>query len=270
VAYQDREDSAYQGEPVELYQFGLGSRVWRYTSGDAYLEWDGEGWLMAAIRRGAIELTREIARSALRLEVERDFPPALLLREVPPDLELRLQIRRLHRGDEEAVVVWTGRVVGAEWAGSICTLSCDTEWTTIRRQGLRRTFGRACPHLLYGPSCGLERAEWVQMATLSAVDAVTLTSAAFGLVTDGRWVGGYLEWDSPEGVPVRRFVTGHQGDEIVVAYPVAGLAAGATVALYPGCKHTIIDCAATFGNAANYGGWLWVPATNPMGGAGVI
>jgi hypothetical protein len=41
------------------------------------------------------------------------------------------------------------------------------------------------------------------------------------------------------------------------------------VYIYPGCKHTLEDCA-TFDNTDRYGGWPHMQALNPMGGQSVF
>jgi len=83
----------------------------------------------------------------------------------------------------------------------------------------------------------------------------------------GWYAGGYLEYDVVTGISERRFITDHTSGALTLTTVPAGLVVGATVRVYPGCDHTLATCASKFGNAANYGGFPFMPTKNPFDGS---
>ena len=60
-----------------------------------------------------------------------------------------------------------------------------------------------------------------------------------------------------------RFIVLHNGDDLTLIRPLYGLAASDSVNLYEGCDRSLATCIAK-GNVINYGGFPWIPQTNPF------
>jgi uncharacterized phage protein (TIGR02218 family) len=269
------EGSEQDGQPIELYEFTSGVTVTRYTSyHEDYLYDLVTTFTAASIKRSAIEDTQELSRSPLDLTVARDFPICELFRVAPPSNVVRLSVFRIHAGDTERALIWSGRVIDRSIEGSIsATLHCEPVLTGLKRLGLTRKYQRPCPHVLYGegPSkCNANKAVFATTASLSAVSGVTLQSFTFATKPDGYYAGGELEWDAGSGRMEYRGIKRHVGNEIEVTHPIVGLAALAEVVVYAGCTHEMTVCDDTFSNSDNYGGFRHVPQKNPYGGGSVF
>jgi uncharacterized phage protein (TIGR02218 family) len=264
MTYDAREGSVYAGNPIELYEFNRGVDYWRYTSGDEDVTYGAQTYARTPIDRSALDETSELNRTNLEITLQRDNPVSDLFRLYPPGDVVTVTIRRKHRDDAEAVVIWVGRVLNCEWRGGEAVLHSEPVYTSIRRNGLRRFYQRQCPHVLYGASCGVTQALYKAPGTVSAISGNTLQVSAAGSFADGYFAGGYVAWLSSAGVSDNRLVTDHAGVTLTLAAAIAGLSVGDPVDLYPGCDHTLSTCQAKFANHANYGGWPYIPTKNPF------
>lgn len=102
-------------------------------------------------------------------------------------------------------------------------------------------------------------------ATLTAVDGVALTADAFAEFPSGRLAGGYIKWQTDEGLIEYRTISQHTDDNITLDYGTLDLIPTADITAYPGCRHTWADCG-YHDNQENYGGDLYFPVKNPYSG----
>lgn len=272
MSYSTYELSLDGAAPVELYRFWLGSEVWRYTSADVDITYQGLLYPAQAIQRPEIEGTGELARTNLPITVPVDFPVAQLFVQGPPAEVVAMSIVRVHRdgidGDPPGdfiVTLWVGRVLNCEWTGDRAILHTEPMQTSIRASGLRRMYSRQCPHMLYGSSCGLDAGDWEAACTVAAVTSpIELAISGPHASTDGYFAGGALAWVDGAGRTQRRMIEAHESGAIVLMTPLAGLGVGAAVTLLPGCAHTLNECHTKFSNRINYGGFTSIPGTNPF------
>jgi uncharacterized phage protein (TIGR02218 family) len=264
MTYAAVETSAQSARPVELYEFLSGATPYRYTSADGDISYGGNTYTAVPISRGAVEATSETARLALEITCARSLAVLDLFATLPPDEIVAVTLRRLHAGDGEAITMWMGRVLNVTWNSAAAEIHCESVFTSLKRSGLRRLYQISCPHVVYGPGCALARASFKATKTVSAVAGVTLTVASLG-AADGYYAGGYLEWIN-SGVTYRRAIRSQVGGSVVISFPLPGLAAGASVDLYPGCDHSLATCGGKFANHLNYGGMPYFPEKNPFSG----
>lgn len=268
MTYEIYEESLQSGEPIELYQFNFGSNIYRYTSARDDITHDGHIWASAFLKRNSIDFGVEKGRANLKIDTVRHFIIADLYRITPPSDVVLLTLYRKHRNDHEAVVMWTGRILAVDFEASNAKITCEPVTTSLKRTGLRRLYQRQCPHVLYGQSCGVNRASFAVSVTLSAVSGTTLNSAVFGLYANNYFAGGYFDFVQ-NGVTERRFITEHTGTQIKISLPLMGLNMNDVITAYPGCDHTMQTCKNTFANLNNYGGFPYIPSKNPFGGNGI-
>lgn len=268
MTYDARETGMQSGEPIELYQFIFGENIYRYTSSKEQVTYSGEVWLPAPLKRSSIDFTSEKGRNNIKIETSRTFPVADLFRLIPPSDVVMVTIYRKHRGDIETVIIWSGRMLNVEFAGSSATLQCEPVSTSLRRTGLRRLYQRQCPHVLYGSACRANKSAFTVPVTLSAANGNTLNSPTFGLYASGYFAGGYIDFNS-NGVVDRRFITEHTGSQIKINLIMPELAVGSVITAYAGCDHTTPTCQGKFNNLNNYGGMPDIPRKNPFGTNGI-
>lgn len=269
MSYSVQEASSQAGRPVELYEFSKSGAYWRYTSADGDVVYGGNTFTAVPISRSAIEATSETVKTALDITCARDLSVLDLFILMPPEDLVAVTVRRLHAGDGEAITVWMGRVLNATFGNASAELHCESVFTSLKRIGLRRLYQVACPHVVYGVGCGLDRDDFRADATVSTVSGTTLTLSGIGAFAAGHFAGGYLEWERTTGVFERRAIRSHSAGVVVISFPIPGLAAAATVHLYPGCDHTLATCSAKFANHLNYGGMPYFPDKNPFNGSPV-
>lgn len=271
MTYDAREVSADLGSPVELYEFVRGARRIRITSADRDIVFGANTFARAPVARTAIESSIESARSGITVTVPRSMEVAEWHRVAPPADAVLLTIWQSHTGDpdNEFVVVWQGRVMAVEFSGVTAEIACENVYSSIRRAGLRRCWQRPCPHVLYGPECGVSRETFQQAGTATVVSGLTLTVPAFAAL-GSQLAGGYLQLALPDGQFERRAISAHAGSSVTIAQQIVGLAAGASIIAYPGCDHT--DTATgcqRFSNTLRYGGMPFIPRKNPFDGSPV-
>lgn len=100
-------------------------------------------------------------------------------------------------------------------------------------------------------------------ATLTAVSGLTLSAAAFA-TSEFTLAGGWLKWTRTDGLVERRSILSHSGNDIVLFYGAADLAADMDVVATPHCEGTWSACDAR-GNTINMGGAIYKPVANPSG-----
>lgn len=265
MSYTAREQSAYEGHPLELYRFAMGDEQWLYTSADNEVVYVEDEYQPVFIKRGGFTRGGDTRKSTIEIEVSASNPVALLYRTGWLAAPMIVTIFRHHYEDNEFSVLWKGRVTGCRWSGSVATLTSDSVFTLFRRAGLRRVYQVGCPHTLYGPGCALNEASFRVGGTVSAASGNVVTVPAAAGYPAGYFAGGMLKAGAEY-----RMVTGHSGSTIVLVDAVQAAVAGAAVILWPGCDRSMATCNSKFGNLDNYGGLPFVPAKNPFSGDALV
>jgi hypothetical protein len=210
MTYDARERSADQARPVELYEFRREAFTWRYTTADRDYEQDFQIYQRAAIRRSNIEQGSELNRSNLRLTMAPDIEILDQYRAGPTTDPVTLTLRQVHEGDGQVAVIWTGRIVSvAPWRNGQAEMVLEPIYTSIRRNGLRRTYQRGCPHVLYSNACGVNPAQYRVEGVVGGISGAEVTVGAVATFPVGYFDGGVLEWEVAPATWERRFIIGH-------------------------------------------------------------
>jgi uncharacterized phage protein (TIGR02218 family) len=265
MAYNTNEIGAQTGKPVELYEFRRGPDYYRYTSADVSITWNSKVYEAVVMSRDAIEATAEVARNPIKITCGQTLGIVQLFLYGPPSDVVTLTVYRLHRGDTEAATIWMGRILNVGWSGSQAIVHCESVYSSIKRTGLRRMYQKQCPHVLYSNACGVNSAAARFTTTVLGVSGTTITLDGM-VYSENYFAGGYLEWEFATGKFERRAIQSSTTTSVTVSTQVFNLAAGATVRVYPGCDHVLSTCDSKFSNAANFGGFPWIPTKNPFGG----
>lgn len=273
MTYDSRERSADQARPVEFYTFSQDLRRWRYTSADRDITIGSLLFAAAAITRPEFEDSAERARAALVLTVPRNLPIADLYRVSPPTEPIGFALQQYHAGDEDLATLWTGRIMGVEFAGLQAQMRLEPSGIAVQRVGLRRLYQTQCPHVLYGQGegrCNVNKAAFAVAGTIGSITGSTISVAAADVLADGWFSGGFVEYTGVGGSLERRFIESHAGAALSLLGIPHGAGAGDAVTIYPGCDHLPATCHTKFNNKPNFGGFEFLPQKNPFGGQPVF
>lgn len=273
MAYADIEILEFF-EPRELYKFTAGTFQWFFTSGDTDVTYLGDIYLAVPIKRGKIAATQEINKTVIKIEVSRTNAFVLPFISESPTTVIGLEIIRQHADDAGVAVTFKGRVINVSFKEDSATISCQSNQSSLKRPGLRRLYQTACPHVLYGPQCTVEKGNFQIQATLSSANGVFLTSESFNVSInpdfDATWlVGGVVEFTSG-GIINRRFIVSHSGINITLNLPLKDAIATSAVDVFPGCGHDNVTCNGKFSNIVHYGGFPFIPQKNPQDGTPIF
>lgn len=269
MAFDTLERSIFGGSPIELYEFFILGQAWRYTTDDRTVTFNGADYLAAPLlMRDSIRVTGNIDRSTFTVKVRGDFPIADEFRVAPPSEPVQLRIYKKHRGDSDFIINWRGRVNGCVWEEDVAVLQCTPITSSMKQPGLRRAYSLQCPFALYDSACRVDRNEFIVVGEVTAMSGLDITlDTAAGLDTDW-FAGGYVLWENATGRQDTRMVTASTAAGVLtVQNTTIGLEVGSVLQAYPGCDHNISTCVSKFNNSERFGGFPFIPKTNPFGGA---
>jgi len=266
MTYSASEKSTFDGAPIEMYEFTRGSSRWRYTSDAEDIVLASSVYKAITMERGNLESSSEIGRANLKVEVPRDLDFVSQYLVYPPSEVCTLTLKRNHRGapEDEAVVIWMGRLLNLDWRTTTVVLDCEPVYTSITRMGLRKQYSRTCSHVLYGEGCRLNNTVWQTDGSVLAILANHIQVGVAGTFPEDYFSGGYAEWDF-EGRKEKKMILKHVDEDLDLAGWPTGLTGGANITLFPGCDHTLSTCKNKFNNTPNYGGFPFIPGKNPFG-----
>ena len=266
MTYDLTEKSAWDGTPVEFYEFRLGSAVWRYTSADQPITYDGWEYSSQSIERTKIEQGNEINRVNIKITVPRNNTVANLFLAQPPGGIVSVTVRRYHRsdGDEEVKTIFPGRIIGVSWSGSHAEMECESVWSSLKANGLRRHYNIGCPYTLYGTGCLVNQLTFMTQDNVTTISGSSIDVPAADAHDDGYYRGGAVLWYGPHGAANVRWILDHTDETLELSAPIPGLAVGSMVEIYPGCDHTTSTCINRFDNIINFGGFPYLPTDNPF------
>lgn len=268
MTYGTYENSLELGTPVELYEFVQGIQRWNYISGADSIVRLGQVYTPMPVRRDRIKQTSDIFKDSLKLSFPRDDAFASQFLGFAPEDVTTVTVLRGHYGDpdNEYIVYWKGRIVGAKVNGNQIDVEAESVFTSIKRPGLRARFEYGCRRTLYLKGCNVNRELYkLEGQILSISGGLVVAVAGAALQPGGYYTGGMLV--APSGVP--RFITAHSGDQVTIVRPLHELVGGMTVALYPGCNHLRETCKNKFNNLDNFGGFPYIPTRNPFDGSSI-
>lgn len=248
-----------------LYQFDRSANVvWRYTSADRKISHLAQDWLPQPISDNGVRMTGEASADTLEIVVPASLPVAQLFRATPPSEEVFVTIYDYDAGEQDADVCWVGSVSAARFDGpGQATLSCDSLSASMRREGLRLSYERSCPHSVYDGQCGVDKAQHALVCTVSALTGTGVTLSA-PVPPLAPYQYGACEWDA-DGTTEMRGIDTVSGTTVQLIGGTYGLAVGMTVTLYPSCDGLRSTCNDFFGNLLNHGGFPHMPGDSIFG-----
>lgn len=255
--------SYYFSDPVtELYKFQHGTQFFAYAAtSDREYRLENLIYKPEYIWRTGMHYSSDFAKDTLSITLSANNAVARLFMAGTPEHLLKLTLYR--GGYHEGVFspIWTGTVNGANFTfdeqSFSCELSCETAVARMERRGLARCYQLTCPHTLYSPQCRANLSSFAHTVAVTAIDGLTVTVAQS--FADNYFAAGQAR--TLDGK--RRYITGNAGTSITLDRAMP-LNVGAALTLYAGCDKTRATCQSKFNNIDNFGGFPWLPTTDPF------
>lgn len=273
MTYSALELSTESGRPVELYQFNYTGNFWYYTSADTALTLNGTTYKSMPMIRTEVPSNVNTNDSGIKINLPRDAAFVDIFRVSPPSEPVIFTVYSQHYLDSEFQVIAKGRVLNCEWLGdSEVQLVCESIFTSLQRNGLRRRVTAQCVFNLYGDDCGVLASTWKVETVLTSFSGLNLTVNSESGKPVNWYAGGKVTWLNAIGGNLERRMirsSTNLGVMTLSSIPI-GLVAGQAITVYPGCSHTLEDangCVPKFNNAARYGGTPFMPTKKPFSGS---
>lgn len=253
---------------MEAYEFVGTYKTYRYTNADRPITFFGEIYLPLSIKReeavsgdqsqDGVEMTLDLPQTA---DIIGDYVHSI----APPDLDLT--VYRCHIGlnfSVDPIVFWKGPVTGFNIEGDTCKVRIPSILENVFSGNLPNFFyQQSCNHTLYGPKCGISKAAFTVIATVTAVDGQFVTVDSDGY--DNNFLKAGII--AVPGFNEKRLILENIDDVIKVFFPFSKLSVGDTVELSVGCDHSKPTCISKFANGRRFGGFPYVPKDNPFQGS---
>lgn len=266
MSYDTAEASIESSEPIELFEFAVFGRFYRYNSGDRDITFEGHVWTThAGLKRSPIEDNGKIDSGFVEITARSDFTISAMFDPYPPDEVVTVRIRRLQVVENESRDQWLGRILNVTWPNLTASkLRCEHHMRSLQRSGLRRKVQQVCGYRVYGNECKVDPAPHTESVTITAIVGRRLTSPDLAALGDGWASGGVLLWEFPIGQINRRGLWNHEDDHVDMTYGMPELQPGTTVTMLRGCPHDYESCGDIFDNQVNHGGFQLFKPRNPF------
>lgn len=243
---------------VNLYRVTAGATVWRFHSGRArQLVVASQTYIGRVIKRG--RFSRDFGDERFELETTWDYEPWSYFRNGSSAVTINVDVL-----SPTGSLLFRGRVIGVEVHKSERRMKINLGSLSQVAKGEAPGHWQSpeCPYELYGGLCGVIRS--LHQVAMPASEVVVsdggLAISHAGLATkpDGYWTMGYLE----AGIE-RAFITKHVGPTVWL-YNRFVSSTVTTIHAYAGCDKKRATCRDKFANIAKFGGYPFVPITNPV------
>lgn len=262
MAYADSENSAYAGQPRELYKFIGTYGNYLYCSGQQEVQYNGDTYMPVVMKRDNV-VSGTQADDANNLSVYLPVSAQLVQDYAfgisPPDLDLL--IYRYH-DLSDVQVYWSGTITNVSIQVNIATLTSPSILSWILTGSIpSRYYQTPCNNVLFDSFCKASRAAFEITTTITSIDDLDVVIASNGGHPDGFFVGGEVVLPSQE----RRMIISHSGLNLVLSYPFSQAQNGESIQVAAGCDHAYTgDCLGKFNNQPNFGGFPFIPNVNPF------
>lgn len=284
MSFNDSEISNHDGRRIGLYHFRWGQQHWYYTSADKSIFFDdGVAWpgqpagdkeyLPITISDSGVQIGGTDGYD-FEVTVPRNNEVAQLFRVTPPSGRVYLKVRRMHDGEDDAPLFWSGTVGNVRPKSKAgAQIVCRSSMMGLKRTGLRLTIQRQCPHSLYDRQCQVPQEDHAYPYVIDEITAnvVTLVTSGADQVA-GFFDGGIVAWEVEPGTIDQRMIETHTAPLVFTIFGRGdGLEVGMAITLYPGCDRTTgPNGCARFANIDNFGGHEYLPGKSPFDGTPVF
>ena len=243
---------------INLYTVTMGNQTWHYTSNETDVDSGGNTYTAKPISRQ--ELTYDFKITNLKLTVPSSLYPFSIFKEAAPILPITVSISEYPSGTKK----FEGKVlsIGFSAKKGEAVVSLGSVIALKNSTAPDRTFSLFCSFDLYDSECTMPKSGWEVTVPASEVFHTKLTykHSDFANKPSGTFKFGYVFLDTGEA----QYVSDHVNDELTLLGRLHTLDAASNFTVQAGCDKTIDTCRNKFGNEPNFGGFPFVPDTNPV------
>lgn len=260
--YQDYEDSAALGKPIELYDiYNSDGTHWRYHTGAIgdVITYNGNDYESGIVERSEIVLGSDFTDdNTITLKFTKGDLFAEQFISSPIDSRVFLMAYRQHEANY--VTIYRGYLVLVTFdEKGIPEGKFESIMNSTQRMGHRRRCSRLCNHALYEGGCGLNQESYKVTGTITNISGNIITSSEFATKADGWFVGGKIVVGT-----AWRLMIAHSTNTITINRAFIDTSVSDTFTAYAGCIHTPSICTSKFSNKINFGGNEFIPLDNPF------
>lgn len=267
-------------KPVWLYQFTVGSTVYRVTrrpstlfGGPGYVTSAGQpdasfvgstNWTPMPLETGKLTQSSETARAEWEVALPAQSALGLAIRNHQDISKIEVKAWQTFDDDpdEEYVVRFQGRVSVRKPGIIMLSLVCETGLSELKFQANPAVIQRPCRHCHYftptdpdDAGCKLDPDDW-KVSGVASSNTGTLVICNEALAQpDGHYTYGLLFWSGQEF-----FIQSHLGNQLRLDRPPVGMPGFAGIEIAPGCDGSLTRCA-FFNNTDNHGGFPFMTET---------
>ncbi len=240
---------------------------------------EGEAlFLPSQIKHGAVTNNDKFEERATVLTIDSNDQRFRRFCVTAAAVKLRCWIIRLSAGDEipdevnyltSCFVVESGILSKFAFSGMTIAAEVVPEPYFVNFSVPRVWCQKQCNHALYGEGCYLNKDGFAFTTTIVSVDPAART-----IIISGRKSGAPADWfeagmfrhpESGLNYAIAWSAFEDVSDTLLkLGYWNPELAPGQALTAYAGCRRTTADCLNKFNNAANFGGFAFVPGRNPV------
>lgn len=261
--YEITEASNSGGKPIELYSFHYSGMYYNYTSAVTNINSMVDGVSTSfnseyikrddSLKTGSSDGSTETTK----IYVTRANSIGLLYQGTPPeDGGVSIIIYRYHEDSpNDLSIILRGVVSHASFQGSEVTLTITIE-NILENQIPTGTYSYYCQNSIYDFDCKLNKADYEKKCWVDkGFDGLKVKSTNLLEKPSGYYTRGFIKMGN-----CWRAVVKHEGEEILLKYPINESEKQGSFTIYPGCDCLFTTCAKVFGNTDNFSG---VPYTEP-------
>ena len=266
-SFDTLERSIESSEPIEVYEFLLGTTPFRFTTSEDEITFDSNDYTPESISRNSIAQGKDERQRLLQVTMPLTNSYASKYIGIPPGERASLTVTRLQRNEVPAFdnprLMFDGFVQSVRFPDNRSAILGVQSLEAATSQIMPRfTFQGLCNHFLYDSQCAVDPLGFrISGALVTGVSGKVITvtgAAASGL----DFTGGFV---TPNGVSDFRMVTSQSGDDLTLLLPFSVNVLSLTVDVFAGCNREIDgDCLNVFDNVAEFGGFAFIPLKNPF------
>jgi uncharacterized phage protein (TIGR02218 family) len=258
------EQSIESSRPIELYTIVVGSTTYRYTSSEGSVSFGGSDYVpIAGLKRSKITQAKEQKSTVMTVQIPSANDVAQEFVAIQPSTQVTIRVNRIQPDAIPAasLVIFDGYISGVAFKNRIAEMRCVPFNEQFNRETPRFQYQGLCNHVLYDNGCTINEALHKYSGTVIGIGDGTQIDIAGLPSADTPYIGGYLELpDKSE----QRLIIDQSGSVVTILLPFKASISGGTIDAYEGCDHTPQTCARKFSNILNYGGYPFVPTSNPF------
>lgn len=259
MTYNVYDKSAALGSPYELFAFLCPTGDFFYTNNNEPVSFDGNVYTPLQVSRGTLELnalTDSVVTTQIKVPVNCELYYQHGRGVVHP--EMRVEIRRAHRGTTGVRLRGIGRVTNHLVSDEIYTLTIENViQTEVQRGAAAVYYQNRCNHAFGDARCKVNITDYERQTVVQELWNYSVRVFNDGFA-NGELAGGRITIGSEV-----RTIVDNNDNWLQLAYPFVAAVVGDDCTVQLECDLSHSMCKGRFGNGRNYGGFPTMPEVNP-------